>query len=140
MKVTKLKSDKVVTLNTRRYAIDWNNDGNSSLEVRFRELIYPYWKNSIVLFQPTIPGSQLKLDFLNVNKKLAVETDGSQHNTFNKFFHNNSRNTYLLSIRNDTKKEQWLERNGITLLRLTKEDLNLFSVKYIEDKFGILIF
>jgi hypothetical protein len=139
MKVTRLNSDKLVTLNIRKYLIDWENDGNSSLEVRFRDLIYLYWRNSIILFQPTIPGSLLKLDYLNVNKRLCVELDGPQHNKFNKFFHNNSRNIYLAAIKNDMKKEKWLERNKITLLRLNEHDLDYFSPKYIENSYGINI-
>jgi len=137
MKVTKLSSDKIVTLKTSKYIIDWENDGNSSLEIMFRNLIYPFWKNYIVLFQPRIPGSLLKLDFMNMNKKLAVEIDGEQHGKFNLFFHNKSRANYLSSIKRDLEKEKWCERNNIQLLRLNEEDLQYFSPKYIQKKFGI---
>lgn len=139
MKVTKFNSDKLVSINVRKYLIDWKNDGNSSLERRFRDLIYPYWRHSIVLFQPTIPGCRLKLDFLNVNKKLAVETDGVQHNKFNPFFHNNSKNVYKDAFKRDLIKYKWLEQNDIKLLVLFEEDLKLFSPKYIKEKFGIEI-
>lgn len=139
MRVIKLNSDKIVTLNTSRYSIDWENDGNSSLERQFRDLIYSYWKTQIILFQPRIPGSLLKLDFLNVNKKLAIEIDGPQHGEFNKHFHNNSRANYLSSIKRDLEKENWCERNQIKLLRLNEEDLWNFSPSYIQQKFGINI-
>lgn len=139
MKVFKLNSTKEVILKVNKYRIDWQNDGNSSLERRFRDLIYPFWKNHIVLFQLTIPGSLLKLDFLCLNKRLAVETNGSQHNKFNKFFHNNSRANYLKGIKNDLKKQKWLEDNNIQLLELEELDLDNFSPTYIFDKFGINI-
>lgn len=137
MKVTNLNSDKLVNLNTFKYRINWEKDGSSKLERMFRDLISIYWRNSIVLFQPRIPGSKLKLDFLNVNKRLCVETDGEQHNSFNKHFHNNSRNVYLASLNRDRIKEIWLEKNDIKLLRLVEEDLINFSPNYILNKFDI---
>lgn len=137
MKVTKLKSSKIVSINTSKYLIDWKNDGNSSFERRFRDLIYPFWRNQIILFQLTIPGSLLKLDFLNVNKRLLVEIDGCQHNTFNKHFHRGSRAIFLASLRRDNDKELWCEKNNITVLRLNEEDIDNFSIDYIYDKFGI---
>lgn len=139
MKVKKIGSDKEVLLNIRKYSIDWEKDGNSSLETRFRDLIYPYWKGSIILFQLTIPGSLLKIDFLNCNKRLAVETNGSQHNKYNKFFHAGSRANYLSSIKRDLSKQKWLEDNNIQLLELEELDLDNFSPTYIFYKFGINI-
>lgn len=139
MKVTNISSGKLVNINSNKYAIDWENDGNSSLEIKFRNLIYPYWKSQIILFQPIVPGSKLKLDFLNINKKLCVEIDGSQHDKYNKYFHNNSRNNWLASLNRDRRKELWLEENNIKLLRLIEEDLNYFSPQYIKKKFNINI-
>lgn len=139
MRVFRLNSKKEILLKINKYRIDWQNDGNSSLERRFRDLIYPFWKNHIVLFQCTIPGSLLKIDFLNCNKRLAVETQGRQHNAFNPFFHNNSRANYLKGIKNDLKKQKWLEDNNIQLLELEESDLDNFSPKYIQNKFNINI-
>lgn len=137
MKVFKLNSQKEVTLRINKYRLDWENDGSSSLETRFRDLIKPFWFGQIICYQILIPGSLLRIDFLNCNKKLAVETNGSQHNTFNKHFHKNSRANYLASIRRDFSKREWCESNSIDLLELEIKDLDLFSPKYILDKFGI---
>lgn len=140
MRVGKLNNpNKQVLLKIAQYKIDWENDGNSSLEVRFRELIKPYWFHKIVLFQCTIPGSLLKIDFLNCTNKIAVETNGKQHNNFNKFFHNNSRANYLKGIKNDMSKYNWLEQNNIQLLELEEDDLDSFSPQYIQEKFNINI-
>ena len=87
MRVRKLNSSKEILLNIKDYRIDWEKDGASKLEIKFRDLIKPYWFNHIVLFQPRIPGSLLRLDFLNCNKRLCVEINGTQHCEFNKFFH-----------------------------------------------------
>ena len=139
MRVFKLGSNKEVLLRINKYRLDWENDGNSSLEIRFRDLIYPYWRQYIVLFQCTIPGSLLKIDFLNCSKKIAVEINGPQHNSFNKFFHNNSRANYLSSIKRDLVKIEWLEQNKISILELEEADLDCFSPDYIFNKFGINI-
>jgi len=139
MRVKKYNSSKDVLLKTKKYSINWDKDGNSSLERKFRDLIYPFWKNQIVLFQCTIPGTQMKLDFLNCNKRICVEINGEQHDKFNKFFHNNSKNVWLASMQRDTQKREWLELNNIKLLELVKEDLDNFSPENIKEKFGITI-
>lgn len=137
MRVKKLNSDKIVSITTYKYLINWETDGNSKPERLFRDLIYKYWKNQIILFQFRIPGSLLKIDFLNVNKRLAVEIDGAQHDKFNPFFHNNSKNTFVQAMKRDIDKDEWCEDNQIKILRLNEEDLDNFSFKAIEKQFGI---
>lgn len=139
MRVKKLNSNKEVLLKINKYKIDWEKDGNSSFEIKFRDLIYPYWKAHVVLFQCTIPGSLLKIDFLNCTKRLVVEIDGKQHGEFNKHFHNNSRNVWLASMKRDLSKEKWCEENDIKVIHLLEEDLKEFSPKDIEEKFGVSI-
>lgn len=137
MRVKRFKSDKLVLINTHKYKIDWAKSGASSLETRFRDLIKPFWRNSIVLYQLRIPGCLLRIDFLNVNKKIAVETSGIQHSTFSPFFHRNSRLNYKDGIKRDLDKLKWCEDNNIKLIELYEEDLDKFSLEYIIEKFGI---
>ena len=137
MKVTKFKSDKIISLNAKKYYINWEKDGDSSLEIKFRDLIYPYWKNSIILFQCAIPGSRLELDFLNINKRLCVEVDGEQHNNWNPFFYNNNRNNFVRAFKRDLDKESWCEKNSIKMLHLDKKDLDNFSPENILKNFNI---
>lgn len=139
MRVLNYISNKEVSLNTKKYAINWEKSGASKLEKQFRDLIYPYWKRSIVLFQCRIPGAKLRLDFLNCNKRLAVEIDGEQHSKFVKFFHNNSLNVWKESMKRDSEKYEWLEKNNIKFVQLVKEDLDNFSPDVIYEKFGINI-
>lgn len=139
MRVKKYNSSKLITININKYKVDWDNSGASSLETRFRDLIRPFWAGSIILFQFRIPGSLMRIDFLNLNKKLAVEINGPQHDNFNKFFCNNSRAKYLSGIRSDSNKAKWCLDNDIKLLTLIEEDLDWFSEKYIKEKFGIEI-
>jgi len=48
----------------------------------------------------------MKVDMINMTKRIAVEVQGAQHESFNKFFHGNSRANYLKSIKRDYHKKQ----------------------------------
>ena len=74
-----------------------------------------------------------------MTKRIAVETQGAQHESFNKFFHNNSRANYLRSITRDYDKIVWLENNNFKILEIFEEDLASLSRKYILDKFEVSI-
>ena len=89
---------KLVNKNVRNYEIDWYGKCRSKLQFKFKQFFYPYWKNHIVYEEFPVYGSMLKVDLLNATKKIAVEIQGNQHESFNKFFHDNSRLKYLQSI------------------------------------------
>jgi|GEM_PF-480840 hypothetical protein len=130
---------KLVNKNVRNYLVDWQGKSRSKLQFKFKEFFYPYWKNHIVYEEFPVYGSMLKVDLLNATKKIAVEIQGNQHESFNKFFHDNSRLKYLQSIKRDVKKVKWLEMNEFKFLELYEDDLKSLSPQYIEEKCGILI-
>jgi len=80
---------KLVNKNVRNYLINWQGKSRSKLQFKFKEFFYPYWKNHIVYEEFPVYGSMLKVDLLNATKKIAVEIQGNQHESFNKFFHDN---------------------------------------------------
>lgn len=130
---------KLINKNVRKNLIDWEGKSRSKLQFNFKQFFYPYWKNHIVYEEFPVYGTMLKVDFLNATKRIAVEIQGQQHESFNEFFHNHSRLKYLESIKRDVKKEKWLEMNNFKFLQLYENDLKIISSKYIEEKFGILI-
>ena len=130
---------KLVNKNVRRYLINWEAKSRSKLQFKFTEFFYPYWKNHIVYEEFPVYGSMLKIDLLNATKKIAVEIQGAQHESFNKFFHQDSRLKYLESIKRDVKKGKWIDTNQFKFLELYEDDLNNLSPQYIEEKCGILI-
>ena len=81
----------------------------------------------------------MKVDMINMTKRIAVEAQGAQHDSFNKFFHGNSRANYLKSIKRDYHKRVWLENNNFKVLEITEEDLASLSETYIEEKFSVNI-
>jgi hypothetical protein len=130
---------KLVNKNVRKNLIDWEAKSRSKLQFKFKQFFYPYWKNHIVYEEFPVYGSMLKVDILNATKRIAVEIQGNQHESFNEFFHDHSRLKYLQSIKRDVKKEKWLELNEFKFLELYESDLKNLSPQYIEEKTGILI-
>ena len=130
---------KLVNKNVRKNLIDWEAKSRSKLQFKFKQFFYPYWKNHIVYEEFPVYGSMLKVDILNATKRIAVEIQGNQHESFNEFFHDHSRLKYLQSIKRDVKKEKWLELNEFKFFELYESDLKNLSPHYIEEKTGILI-
>ena len=130
---------KFVNKNVRKSLINWEGKSRSKLQFKFKQFFYPYWKNHIVYEEFPVYGTMLKVDILNATKKIAVEIQGGQHESFNKFFHHDSRLSYLNSIKRDVKKERWLVMNDFKFIELYETDLEYISPKYIEEKCGILI-
>ena len=79
----------------------------------------------------------MKVDMINMTKRIAVEVQGAQHESSNKFFHGNSRANYLKSIKRDYHKRVWLENNNFKLLEITGDDLASLSPEYILEKFSV---
>ena len=130
---------KLVNKNVRKNLINWEGESRSKLQFKFKQFFYPYWKNHIVYEEFPVYGTMLKVDILNATKKIAIEIQGGQHESFNKFFHNDSRLNYLNSIKRDVKKEKWLIMNDFKFIELYETDLKYICPKYIEEKCGILI-
>jgi hypothetical protein len=130
---------QLINKNVRKSLINWDGKSRSKLQFKFKQFFYTYWKNHIVYEEFPVYGTMLKVDILNATKKIAIEIQGSQHESFNKFFHGNSRLKYLESIKRDVKKEKWLEMNNFKFLQVYEADLKNLSPQYIEEKCGILI-
>jgi hypothetical protein len=124
----------LVNKNVRKYLVNWEGKSRSKLQYKFKQFFYPYWKNHIVYEEFPVYGSMLKVDLLNATKKIAVEIQGEQHESFNKFFHDNSRLKYLQSIKRDVKKEKWLEINEFKFIQVYESDLITLSTRHIEEK------
>ena len=76
---------------------------------------------------------------INFTRKVAVEVQGKQHYSFNKFFHANSRMKYLASIKRDNQKHQWLEMNNIKLVEVLEDEVDILSKKFFYYKFDLAL-
>jgi len=130
---------KLQSKNVTKFLIKWDSKSRSKLQFAAKQILKEYWENQIVYEEFPVYGSKMKVDFLNATKKIAIEVNGPQHSSFNKFFHSNSRMKYLESIKRDYEKALWLEQNNFTLIELEKDDVENLNKEFIHDKFNITI-
>lgn len=130
---------KLISKNVSKYRVDWDSKSKSNLQFEIKQFLRQYWQNHIVYEEFPVYGSRMRVDFINATRKIAVEVNGAQHSSFNKFFHQNSRAKYLSSIRRDYEKYEWLMKNEFKFIELEQEDLKVLSIDFIEQKFGIQI-
>ena len=126
-----------VSKNVSKYLVDWSKPCRSKIQTKVKNFFEDYWCNHICYEEFPVFGSRMKVDLVNMTKKIAVEVQGEQHDSFNKFFHNNSRSNYLKSIIRDQEKYKWLEMNNFKILEIKKEDLPHLNRSYICKTFGI---
>lgn len=122
-----------------KYLIDWKGDSLSKMQFTVKQFLKPFWVAHVVYEEFPVFGTRMKVDILNMTKRIAVEVNGDQHHTFSKFFHDNSRVKYAQSIARDYKKAKWLELNDFELIEIQTEDMKKLSEKYIKETFGIEI-
>jgi hypothetical protein len=132
-------SGKLRYKSVQKYRIDWEAECRSNLQYEVKQFFKPYWYGQICYEEFPVYGTRMKVDLINMTKRIAVEAQGAQHDSFNKFFHNNSRANYLSSIKRDYDKRVWLENNNFKVLEIFEEDLPSLSKKYIADKFEVSI-
>jgi len=130
---------KLISKNVSKYRVDWNSKSKSNLQFEIKQFLRQYWINHIVYEEFPVYGTRMKVDFINATRKIAVEVNGAQHSSFNKFFHNNSRAKYLSSIRRDYEKYEWLMKNEFKFIELEQEDLKVLSPEFILQKFDVEI-
>ena len=140
MKIWDINFSREVSVNIRKYLIDWNSAPSKEQKI-IQDFLYPYWRHKIVLREFRIPSSLLRIDLFCYTSRLCLEySPTSHHGTFNKFFHKNEAN-YKESIIRDYNKYDWINhpKNNLRYLELNEHDLSNLSVGYIEKKFGINI-
>jgi|TARA_R110000824_G_scaffold6308_2_gene29181 hypothetical protein len=130
---------KLQSKNVTKFLIKWDSKSRSKLQFKAKQFFKPIWENQIVYEEFPVFGSRMKVDLLNATKKIAIEVNGPQHSSFNKFFHNNSRMNYLESLKRDHEKSLWLEQNNFTLIELEKKDVDTLSRELLCEKFKIII-
>lgn len=130
---------KLISKNVSKYRVDWNSKSKSNLQFEVKQFLRQYWENHIVYEEFPVYGSRMRVDFINATRKIAIEVNGAQHSSFNKFFHNNSRAKYLSSIRRDYEKYEWLMKNQFKFIELEQKDLETLTPEFIKHKFDIEI-
>lgn len=123
---------KIIGLNGRVYS--WNLVGHvplgdddverSTLHLMARNILTKLYPLDRVLEEVPLPGSDgLTADFYLPSLKMMVEAHGPQHYKFTPFFHRTI-DKFIHGQRNDRKKRDWCELNGITLVELPHGEVN----------------
>lgn len=132
-----LLNGRKVYKNIEDYRIDWDSKERSIVQFKVKQFLKKYWLSNVVYSEMPIPGTRLKCDLVNVTKKIAIETSGEQHYSFNSHFHQKSRSRYLKSIGNDMKKREFLEYNGFAVLEIHEKEVKDLTHNWFYEKFGI---
>jgi len=108
----------------RKYRINWSKKAPSNGSQYVKDFIRYNFGNDIWFEEYRVPGTLLKIDFLNATRCFAIEFHGKQHEEYSKFFHR-SRAGYRNSIKRDIKKAEFLQNNKYKLIEIYEEDLPL---------------
>ncbi len=135
MRITNLFGREVSFRHTK-YVVDWDKKSKSNLQFTVKQFLKFFWRNDVVLEEFTIPASLLKVDFLNLTKKIAVEVHGRQHQNYVKHFHK-SRAGFKKSFERDKQKEDWIRNSGFKFIEIYDEDLKNLSRQYLIEKCDI---
>jgi hypothetical protein len=107
------------------YRVDWGAPQGSQFSRDVLLFLYPYWRHDVVLSELPVAGTKLRYDFVNVSKRIVIETDGAQHDDPLNFRHEGSGAKWLHQIKRDVLKDQCAESNGFKMVRIKPTDMPL---------------
>jgi hypothetical protein len=136
MKFKTLNGKERFLKNAKKYIINWEAKSKSNIQWRVKQFLLPYWKHDVVFEEIRVVGTRLSLDIYNANKKIAIEVQGKQHQTYNPYFHGNDRRKWLSQLKRDDLKLQFCLTNGIKLVEIYETDL---ICKETFEKQGIIL-
>lgn len=119
--------------------IDWDKKSPSILQQKVKNFLRNYWKGHVVCEEFRIPGTKYRVDFINFNKRIAIEVDGQQHGKFIPFFHGNQAHGFRKQILRDVSKLEHLERNGIKVLNISYDEVDQISLDFFSKTFNMSI-
>lgn len=138
MKLKKLNSNKEINVSVNKYLIKWDGKCRSKFQFDVKQWFKKYWFNSVCLEEFRIPGSLLRCDLVNLNKRIIVEINGVQHDSFNKHFHMDNRENFRKQIVRDQHKRNWATENDFSIIEIIPEDLPL-TLSFFKERYEIEI-
>ncbi len=106
-----------VDIRPSRWPLKAIGEGRGIFQSEVGEILAERWPHDIILEEFPCKGEGLALDFFLPRRKIAVEVQGTQHSTFNPFFHADKA-AFLASKMRDKRKAKWCEVNDILLLKI----------------------
>jgi len=122
-----------------KYRVDFDAEQGSEFSASVLDFFYPYWKHDIVCAELPVAGrDKMRYDFVNLSKKIILETDGIAHLDPKSHFHKGSPAKWLSQIKRDDLKNQMAKRNGFTMIRIEPDDLPL-TKEWVEETYSITL-
>lgn len=106
-----------IDLRPSKYPRKEIGEGRGKFQSEVGEILSEIYPLHHIFEEFSCPGERLFLDFFLPTKKLAIEVQGTQHEKFNAFFHED-KNAFARQQANDKRKERWCELNGIQLVKI----------------------
>lgn len=138
MKFSKLNSDNLINVDVFDYKLDFDNIKGSKPEIKVKKFLKPYWIRDLVLEEFFIPGSRLRVDIININKKIAIEISPAGTHSFNKFFHKNIIG-FAERLKKEMNKETWCIKNGLKYVELGDEELENLTSEMFKKNFEMIL-
>lgn len=121
------------------YLIDWDKT-ISKPQKKVKDFLFPFWKNHVCLEEFKIPRTLLRIDLMNLTRRIAVEVSPeATHREYNKHFHAGNRMNYVNTLKRDAMKEEWIKANRFTFIELYDEDINNLSIELFYTKFDTIL-
>ena len=118
--------------NCNKYRVNWDKPCLSKFQFDVKQFLRKYISNHVVFEEFPVYGSKMHVDLFDATSFVVYETQGQQHDTYNKFFHGN-RVGLGRQIKRDSAKYDWCVANEITYVEIYPEDMPLnteFFKKY----------
>lgn len=128
---------KLVNKSVTKYLIEWDKKSRSNIQFKVKQFFKTYWNGHLVYEEFPVFGSLLKVDIVNMTRRIAIEVHGGQHEKYNPFFHNGSRAVFLKSLNRDLIKYNWLTKNGFKIIEIYEKEVDGVSRDFIKEKFDI---
>lgn len=121
---------KFISTRGREFSVDirpsrWKQrskeDCRSHFQWRVGQVVAELFPLYTILEDFTLPGEQLYLDFFLPEKLLGIEANGTQHESYNEFFHG-SKEGYKRAVERDGRKKLWCDINSISLVIIDYND------------------
>lgn len=128
----KTLTGKIKNVPTASYRVDWDGDQGSRFSEEVLDFLFPFWKTHAVLAEYPVAGSKMRFDFVNLTRKIIIETDGFQHDRFSEHFHRGSRAVYSAHQKRDLDKDKIAEINGFQMIRIKPSDLPLTKELFLK--------
>lgn len=110
-------------VNVAHYRVDFDGEQGSDFSAEVLDLLYPYIKYDVVLAEFPVVGTRLRYDYIDLNRKLAIECDGVQHDDPLAYHNRGSKAVWLAQIKRDDLKNRMAEANGWTMVRIKPDDM-----------------